>query len=57
MPGKVIRVLSDHVLIDIGYKQEGIIDILEFSRDDDGNREVRGGDELNDHGRAESCGL
>lgn len=47
VPGKVLTVLSDSVLIDIGYKSEGMVDIEEFALDDDRKRKVHAGDELN----------
>ena len=46
VPGRVIKVNPDTVLVDISYKSEGLVDIGEFDRDDDGKRQVASGDEL-----------
>lgn len=43
--GKIIAVDKDHVLVDVGYKSEGMIKIHEF-RDDEGNVNVELGDEV-----------
>ena len=43
--GKIIAVDKDHVLVDVGYKSEGMIKIHEF-RDDEGNVNVQMGDEV-----------
>ncbi|SFM39297.1 30S ribosomal protein S1 [Thermodesulforhabdus norvegica] len=43
--GKVVHVTDDYVVVDIGYKSEGIISIDEF-RDNNGNVSVKVGDEI-----------
>lgn len=46
VPGRVLKVLDEHVLIDINFKAEGIVDINEFEKDEKGERQVAPGDEL-----------
>ena len=43
--GRVLEVSKDEVVVDIGYKSEGIIRAAEFA-DDDGNITVAAGDEV-----------
>jgi small subunit ribosomal protein S1 len=43
--GKVLKVLPNEVIVDVGYKSEGLIDIEEFT-DRNGNVSVRPGDEI-----------
>jgi small subunit ribosomal protein S1 len=43
MPGKVVKVEKDYILVDVGYKSEGQINIREF-RDKDGEVHVAVGD-------------
>jgi len=43
--GRVLEVIGDEVIIDIGYKSEGIVRASEF-RDDEGNIAVAAGDEV-----------
>jgi small subunit ribosomal protein S1 len=43
--GRVLEVGEDEVIVDIGYKSEGIVRLVEF-RDDDGNIAVAPGDEV-----------
>ncbi len=45
VPGRVVKVLDAAVLVDIGFKSEGLVDIEEFSREGDGFQ-VQPGDEL-----------
>ncbi len=45
VPGTVIGVTSDEVIVDVGYKSEGIIPIAEF-RDRDGQVTIEVGDEV-----------
>jgi small subunit ribosomal protein S1 len=45
VPGKVIKVTSDHVIVDIGFKSEGSVELEEFQRDSDG-QPPQPGDEL-----------
>jgi small subunit ribosomal protein S1 len=44
--GTVLQVDSEGVLVDIGYKSEGLIPISEFDLDHDGKPNVRAGDEI-----------
>ncbi|MDB5037310.1 MAG: ribosomal protein [Bacteriovoracaceae bacterium] len=46
VPGRVISVTKEHVLVDIGFKAEGIIEIEQFGKDSDGKFQVQAGDEL-----------
>lgn len=46
VPGKVIQVADDFVLVDVNFKAEGIVDIEEFDRDENGQYMVQPGDEL-----------
>ncbi len=41
--GKILKVLDKEVIVDVGYKSEGVIDISEF-RGHDGTIEVKAGD-------------
>lgn len=43
--GKVIKVLENEVIVDVGYKSEGIIDIAEF-RDMEGKIQISVGDKV-----------
>jgi len=43
--GRVLEVAGDEVIVDIGYKSEGVVRVDEF-RDDEGNIEVAPGDEV-----------
>ena len=43
--GKVVKVTKDAVIVDIGFKSEGVIDIEEF-RNLDGEIDVKAGDEV-----------
>lgn len=43
--GKIIQVSNDYVMIDIGYKSEGLVPIKEFL-DESGNSTVKVGDEI-----------
>ncbi len=43
--GRVLAITKDHVLVDIGYKSEGIIDIREFTAEE-GGLEVNVGDTI-----------
>ncbi|MEE9231797.1 MAG: 30S ribosomal protein S1 [Acidobacteriota bacterium] len=43
--GRVLKVLSNEVIVDVGYKSEGMIDISEF-RDESGKLNVAAGDEI-----------
>jgi len=44
--GTVLRVDSEGVLVDIGYKSEGLIPLSEFDLDENGNPNVRPGDAI-----------
>ncbi len=44
VPGRVVKVTHDSVMVDIGFKSEGFVDIDEFSHDPD--HKVQPGDEL-----------
>lgn len=44
--GRVINVTNDHVLVDIGFKSEALIDIEQFDKDSEGKYQVQAGDEL-----------
>ena len=46
VPGRVIRVEEDFVLVDVNFKAEGAVDIEEFERDENGKYLVQPGDEL-----------
>lgn len=46
VPGKVIRVDEEHVLVDVHFKAEGVVDIDEFDKDEEGKYLVQPGDEL-----------
>lgn len=44
VPGRIVKVAEDFVLVDIGFKSEGIVDINEFGRDQ--SEPIQPGDEL-----------
>ena len=44
--GKVIQLLGDHVVVDIGYKSEGTIPLAEFGKDENGQPRVKVGDDV-----------
>ena len=46
VPGRVVKVLSNAVLVDIGFKSEGLVELEEFQRDADGTYHIQPGDEL-----------
>jgi len=46
VPGRVLSVADDHVVVDIGFKSEGVVDIDQFGRDTQGKHQVQAGDEL-----------
>lgn len=46
VPGKVIRVEDEVVLVDVHFKAEGAVDIHEFDKDENGAYMVQPGDEL-----------
>ena len=46
VPGRVVRVTDDFVLVDVNFKAEGMVDIEEFDRDPSGGYQVQPGDEL-----------
>lgn len=46
VPGRVVRVTDEHVLVDVSFKAEGLVDIEEFDRDENGQYLVQAGDEL-----------
>jgi small subunit ribosomal protein S1 len=43
--GKIVQIEEDYVLVDIGYKSEGVIPISEF-KDSDGNITAKAGDKV-----------
>ncbi len=43
--GTIVQVTDDHVVVDVGYKSEGVIPIYEF-KDEEGNIDVNVGDEV-----------
>ena len=43
--GTVVQVNDDHVVVDVGYKSEGVIPLHEF-KDEEGKIDVKVGDEL-----------
>lgn len=43
--GTVVQVTDDHVVVDVGYKSEGVIPLAEF-KDEDGKIDVKVGDEV-----------
>jgi len=45
VPGKVLKITDQEVMVDIGYKSEGVIDIFEFV-DEDGKVIVEVGDDV-----------
>jgi len=44
--GRVIKVLSGSILVDIGFKSEGLVSLDEFQKDSDGTYQIQPGDEL-----------
>lgn len=46
VPGRVVRVTDEYVLVDVNFKAEGLVDISEFDRDEKGQPAVQPGDEL-----------
>jgi small subunit ribosomal protein S1 len=46
VPGRVVKVLNNAVLVDIGFKSEGLVELEEFERDSEGTYQVQPGDEL-----------
>ena len=44
--GKVVKINSDEVMVDIGYKSEGYISITEFDKRPDGSPDIDVGDEI-----------
>jgi small subunit ribosomal protein S1 len=43
--GTVVQVTDDHVVVDVGYKSEGVIPLAEF-KDEEGKIDVKVGDEI-----------
>jgi small subunit ribosomal protein S1 len=43
--GTIVQVTDDHVVVDVGYKSEGVISLSEF-KDEEGNIDVKVGDEV-----------
>ncbi len=46
VPGRVLSVGEDSVLVDIGFKSEGVVDIDQFERDEAGKHQIQPGDEM-----------
>ena len=46
VPGIIVSISSDEVLVDIGFKSEGIISTSEFETDDEGKLKIGLGDEI-----------
>lgn len=46
VPGRIVSVNEETVLVDIGFKSEGVIEIHQFARNSEGKYEVQPGDEL-----------
>ena len=46
VPGIIVSISSDEVLVDIGFKSEGIISTSEFETDDEGKIKIGLGDEI-----------
>merc|ERR1712098_1002185 len=46
IPGTIVSITADEVLVDIGFKSEGIIPTGEFDTDDEGNLQIALGDEI-----------
>ncbi len=46
VPGHVVAVRDEHVVVDIGFKSEGLVEIHEFERDEAGVYQVQPGDDL-----------
>lgn len=44
--GEVVKIASDEVMVDIGYKSEGYIDINEFDKRSDGSPDIDVGDKI-----------
>ena len=43
--GTVVQVTDDHVVVDVGYKSEGVIPLAEF-KDEEGKIDINVGDEV-----------
>ncbi len=43
--GTIVQVTDDHVVVDVGYKSEGVIPLYEF-KDEEGNIDIKVGDEV-----------
>lgn len=43
--GTIVQVTDDHVVVDVGYKSEGVIPLYEF-KDEQGNIDIKVGDEV-----------
>lgn len=46
VPGRIVKVNRENVIVDIGFKSEGFVDIEEFQKDAEGAYQVQAGDEL-----------
>ena len=46
VPGTIVSISADEVLVDIGFKSEGIISTSEFDTDDESNLKIKLGDEI-----------
>jgi len=46
VPGKIVKVLNNAALVDIGFKSEGLVELDEFVRDENGQVQIQPGDEL-----------
>merc|ERR1712000_233660 len=46
IPGTIVSINGDEVLVDIGFKSEGIIPTREFDTDAEGNLQIALGDEI-----------
>jgi small subunit ribosomal protein S1 len=46
VPGKIVKVLNNAALVDIGFKSEGLVELDEFVRDENGQVQIHPGDEL-----------
>jgi small subunit ribosomal protein S1 len=46
VPGRVVSVNDEMVLVDIGFKSEGSIEIHQFAKDSDGKYQIQPGDEM-----------
>ncbi|MDH3868174.1 MAG: S1 RNA-binding domain-containing protein, partial [Desulfuromonadales bacterium] len=43
--GTIVQVTDDHVVVDVGYKSEGVIPLYEF-KDEEGKIDIKVGDEV-----------